>query len=64
MYMNLEPFGRLLLLPVRRLSTTITSCPNSRSLLTTFEPINPAPPVTRYVSTIFFPHSLNIIAKK
>src|SRR5438477_10564242 len=43
---NLESGLTFSLFPPRRLSALITSCPDSMSLSTNHEPMNPAPPVT------------------
>ncbi len=43
----LSALSRFSRLPVERSSTTVTSSPRSSRASTMFEPMNPAPPVTR-----------------
>src|SRR5690349_14473639 len=45
--MNVTPAGRLARRPVDRSSTTVTSSPAWRYASTTWEPMKPAPPVTK-----------------
>src|SRR6266545_3831290 len=47
--------SRLSRLPVEKLSRTRTSSPRSTSAATRFEPMNPAPPVTRTFTSPIFP---------